>query len=65
MIYCALILKIHKGIFGFVRDADGRGLSETIIKVQGINHQMISAKSGDYWTLLTPGVYTITFQKNG
>ncbi|XP_074640654.1 carboxypeptidase D-like isoform X2 [Tubulanus polymorphus] len=53
--------QIHKGVKGFVMSlTTGKGIPEAEVRVKGINHVISSAKDGDYWRLLAPGIYEIT-----
>ncbi|XP_060704425.1 carboxypeptidase D isoform X1 [Hemiscyllium ocellatum] len=60
------IKQVHKGIKGFVLDAANRkGIRNATIIVAEVNHPVRSAKDGDYWRLLVPGVYKITASARG
>ncbi|CAG2171580.1 unnamed protein product, partial [Oppiella nova] len=57
--------EVHKGVKGFVVDTDGHSVPNATIRVEGIAHDVHSAKNGDYWRLLIPGTYRVTAFKQG
>ena len=61
----AYIKEIHKGVKGFVKDQNGKGIEGAKIRVAGIAHDVKTAKAGDYWRLLVPGRYSITASADG
>ncbi|XP_051521025.1 carboxypeptidase D-like [Myxocyprinus asiaticus] len=57
----AYMEKIHIGVRGFVKAArTGSPLADAVIMVAGINHNVSTARFGDYYRLLLPGTYNIT-----
>ncbi|XP_061072630.1 carboxypeptidase D isoform X2 [Conger conger] len=57
----AYMEKVHIGVRGYVRGAEnGSVLSDVRIAVAGINHNISTARFGDYYRLLLPGSYNIT-----
>ncbi|XP_066537637.1 carboxypeptidase Z-like [Hoplias malabaricus] len=56
---------VHKGIKGIVKDEDGRGIKGATVSVKGIRHDVTTAKNGDYWRLLTPGVHVVSASAPG
>jgi hypothetical protein len=56
---------VHRGVKGFVYDPLGDPIPNVIVSVKGNNHTTKTALNGDYWKLLLPGRYTITFSKEG
>nr|XP_020029428.1 probable carboxypeptidase X1 isoform X4 [Castor canadensis] len=58
--------QVRMGIAGVVRDKDTeRGIADAVIAVDGINHDVTTARDGDYWRLLTPGDYMVTASAEG
>ncbi|KAI7800654.1 carboxypeptidase D [Triplophysa rosa] len=57
----AYMEKIHIGVRGNVIAArNGAPLSDAVIMVAGINHNVSTARFGEYYRLLLPGTYNIT-----
>ncbi|KAI8513997.1 hypothetical protein Bbelb_083210 [Branchiostoma belcheri] len=52
--------QIHIGIKGFVRDENCKPIEGAVIHVEGIDHDVTTARDGDYWKLVLPGYYTVT-----
>jgi carboxypeptidase D len=61
----AFIEEAHRGVKGVIKDPAGNPISNVSIHVNGIDHDLYSAMDGDYWRLLSPANYTITFHKKG
>lgn len=59
------MLEIHRGIYGVVTDQNGQPLSNATIHVRGIDHDVYSAASGDYWRILLPGDHFVSVSKEG
>ncbi|CAF3095078.1 unnamed protein product [Rotaria sp. Silwood2] len=62
----AYITQVVHGIRGFVFDSKTKmPLSGVIIRVHGIQHNVSSYRDGDFFRLLTPGIYDITAERIG
>ena len=57
--------QVHRGIRGFVRDSQGNPLSGAVIKLDGLDHTVVSVKDGDYWRIIAPGEYTLLVSADG
>ncbi|KAK0056409.1 carboxypeptidase D [Biomphalaria pfeifferi] len=55
----------HIGVKGTVKTASGSPVANASVKVSGINHVVRTSDQGEYWRLLTPGNYQITFTAPG
>lgn len=54
------------GIRGFVFDMESHApLAGAVIYVHGIEHNVTTYRDGDFFRILTPGIYSITVQRLG
>lgn len=49
----------HMGLKGLVVDAKGNPIPNAVVVVQGINKNVTTSSRGEYWRLLTSGLYTV------
>ncbi|XP_028400532.1 carboxypeptidase D-like [Dendronephthya gigantea] len=61
----AFIQKVHSGIYGTVRDLNGKLLAGAEVSVEKGRKVVKTAKQGDYWRLLNPGIYEVTVSLPG
>ncbi|XP_034119415.1 carboxypeptidase D isoform X1 [Drosophila nasuta] len=55
-----LLKQAHIGIKGLVQDASGYPIADATIVVSGLEDKPIrTSKRGEYWRLLTPGIYSV------
>uniref|UniRef100_A0A8C8R4K1 Carboxypeptidase N subunit 1 n=1 Tax=Pelusios castaneus TaxID=367368 RepID=A0A8C8R4K1_9SAUR len=57
--------EVHQGIKGLVSDENNNGLAGAVISVRGINHDVTTGATGDYFRLLLPGTYAVTASADG
>ncbi len=61
-----LYIKVVHGIRGFVFDLKTKmPISAVVIYVHGIEHNVTTYRDGDFFRLLSPGVYNITVERTG
>lgn len=61
----AFMEQAHKGVKGFVTNEEGEAISGATISVKGINKNVTTDIHGDYYRLLTPGIYQLTAHMDG
>lgn len=59
------IEEVHRGVFGYVRSTIGHPVANAAITVNNNTHVTYSWKNGEFWKLLLPGRYNITFEAEG
>ncbi|XP_017777270.1 PREDICTED: carboxypeptidase D [Nicrophorus vespilloides] len=59
------IEQVHRGVKGFVFSTIGRGIPNAEVYVEGNNHAVRTAKTGDYYRILLPGTYNLTVAARG
>lgn len=57
--------EVHRGVFGYVRSSIGHPVANVAITVNNNEHVIYSWKTGEYWRMLLPGRYNITFEAEG
>ena len=53
------LLKVHQGLKGHVKDANGNMLPEAEVIVEGNDKSVVTSSRGEYWRILLPGVYQV------
>lgn len=52
--------QVHKGVRGLVLDDfSQKPISDAVVQIIGINHNLTTYAHGDFWRLLTPGNYSL------
>ncbi|VDO49620.1 unnamed protein product [Brugia timori] len=56
-------ITIHNTISGFVLDEiNGIGIPDVQISIDNIGKTVLSSTDGDFWRLVIPGTYNVTFE---
>ncbi|XP_059169419.1 carboxypeptidase D-like isoform X3 [Physella acuta] len=55
------IEQTHMGVKGVIKTSKGAPITNAQVRVSGINHVMTTSDLGEYWRLLIPGTYNITY----
>ena len=61
----AYIKEVHKGVKGLIKDKEGSAVSNAVIKVVGIDHDIVATAEGEYWRLLVPSEYQLSASASG
>ncbi|XP_045121737.1 carboxypeptidase D-like isoform X2 [Portunus trituberculatus] len=57
--------EVHRGVRGFVTDAEGRPVEGASLKVKGRDVGFQTTKYGEYWRVLLPGHYSLEVYASG
>ncbi|XP_063843810.1 LOW QUALITY PROTEIN: carboxypeptidase D-like [Scylla paramamosain] len=57
--------EVHRGVRGFVMDAEGRPVEGASLKVKGRDVGFQTTKYGEYWRILLPGHYSLEVYASG
>ncbi|XP_014786221.1 carboxypeptidase D [Octopus bimaculoides] len=58
--------QVHIGFSGFVREGDSMvGIPNVSVHIHGNAHNITTSTFGDFWRLLLPGTYDVTFSAPG
>lgn len=55
----------YRGTYGFVHSSIGTPIENVAITVDNNTHATYTTKSGEFWKLLLPGRYNISFEAEG
>ncbi|KAJ8985210.1 hypothetical protein NQ317_018239 [Molorchus minor] len=61
----AYIQQVHTGVSGYVTSTIGSAIRHAEVMVEGVKHPVKTAEHGDYWRILLPGEYNLTFSARG
>lgn len=59
------LAEAHRGVQGFVTDANGIPLERVSMKVKGRDVGFLTTKYGEYWRILLPGMYKLEVFADG
>jgi carboxypeptidase D len=58
----SFVSQVHSSaVSGFVKTVDGLPVAKPVISVSGIEKNVTGTENGEYWRLLAPGTYELTF----
>jgi len=55
----AYMEQVHSGVKGVVMDSFGQPISGALVRVVGINRDVMTTGAGEYWKVLPPGQYRV------
>lgn len=59
------IEEVHRGVYGFVKSSIGKPIKNVAITVNNNTHVTYTNGDGEFWKLLLPGRYNISFEADG
>lgn len=59
------IEEVHRGVYGYVRSSIGKPIENAAITIHNNTHITYTWKTGEFWRLLLPGRYNVTFEAEG